>query len=141
MIRKLEIADIDKIMKIWLDTSIVAHDFIEKQYWIDNYETVKNEYIPNSETFIYEEDNEIKGFISIMSSEFIGALFVSKASQREGIGSRLIDFAKKNYKTLVLNVYKDNINAVNFYKKQKFEILSEDLDEYTNKIEFTMRYL
>lgn len=141
MIRKLEIRDIDKIMEIWLETSIIAHDFIKKQYWIDNYEAVKNKYIPNSETFLYEENNEIKGFISIMSREFIGALFVSKDFQREGIGSKLIKFAKCNYKVLVLNVYKDNVNAVNFYKKQKFKILSENLDEDTNKVEFTMRYV
>ena len=37
--------DIDRIMEIWLESTIKAHDFIEKKYWEDNYNTVKHDYI------------------------------------------------------------------------------------------------
>lgn len=139
MISRVNKNEIDEIMNIWLNASIIAHDFIDKQYWIDKYEVVKNEYIPNSETFVYKENNEIKGFISIINKNFIGALFVENKNQSKGIGSKLIDFVINKYSELSLTVYKDNLNAVDFYKKHNFKIISEDLDEDTNKVEFMMR--
>lgn len=139
MIRKLNENEVTNIMKIWLDASTIAHDFIDKQYWIDKYEIVKNEYIPNSQTFVYIEDAKIKGFISIINKNFIGALFIDIKSQRKGIGSKLINFAKDKFGELSLTVYKDNLNAVNFYKIHNFKIISEDLDEDTNKVEFIMK--
>ena len=76
MIRKLEDKDIDKVMNIWLESTIKAHDFISKEYWESNYDTVKEVYIPIADSFIYEEKGIIKGFISVIDKEFIGALFV-----------------------------------------------------------------
>jgi len=140
MIRELNNNEVEDIMKIWLDASIKAHDFIDKQYWIDKYEVVKTEYIPNSETYVYAPNDEIKGFISVINKSFIGALFVESKSQGQGIGSKLVDFAVEKYNKLTLSVYKDNSNAINFYKRKGFKILSEDLDEYTNKVEFFMKY-
>ncbi|MDX5709186.1 GNAT family N-acetyltransferase, partial [Clostridioides difficile] len=48
MIKKLNNKDINKIMEIWEKSTIKAHDFISKEYWQNNYNTVKNEYIPIS---------------------------------------------------------------------------------------------
>ena len=45
MIRKLNEADIDKVMDIWMKSTIKAHDFISKEYWQNNYNTVKEVYI------------------------------------------------------------------------------------------------
>lgn len=140
MIQELNKNEVDIIMKIWLEASEIAHDFIDKQYWIDKYEVVKNEYIPNSETFVYKENDEIKGFISIINKSFIGALFIENKCQGHGIGSKLIDFVTEKFDELTLTVYKDNLNAVKFYKKKGFKIISEDLDEDTNKVEFMMKY-
>ena len=36
MIRKLRNEDIEKVMKIWKDSTIKAHDFISKEYWENN---------------------------------------------------------------------------------------------------------
>ena len=44
MIRKLNEADIDKVMDIWMKSTIKAHDFISKEYWQNNYNTVKEVY-------------------------------------------------------------------------------------------------
>lgn len=140
MIRELNNNEVEDIMKIWLDASIRVHDFIDKRYWIDKYEAVKTEYIPNSETYVYVQNDEIKGFISVINESFIGALFIESKSQGQGIGSKLIDFVVEKYNELTLSVYKENSNAINFYKRKGFKILSEDLDEYTNKVEFFMKY-
>ena len=91
MIRKLNEADIDKVMDIWMKSTIKAHDFISKEYWQNNYNTVKEVYIPMSETLVYKDVQGIKGFISVINNEFIGALFVDIDFQGNGIGKQLID--------------------------------------------------
>ncbi len=137
MIRKLENNDVDKVMDIWLKSTVKAHDFIEKNYWEDNYNTVKNVYIPMSETYIYEKE-DIKGFISIINNEFIGALFVDNDCQGQGIGKALIEHVKSKYDNLSLAVYKDNYKSVEFYKKMGFKIKSENTNEDTNFVEYIM---
>ncbi|GKX30781.1 hypothetical protein SH1V18_32610 [Vallitalea longa] len=75
MIRKLDmnVEKIDKVMTIWKESTINAHEFIPKDYWLGNYNVVKEKYIPIADTYIYLEENEIKGFISILDGEYIGA--------------------------------------------------------------------
>jgi len=114
MIKQLDNSQISKIMDIWLKANITAHNFIPETYWIRNYDVVKNEYIPISQTFVYEEDNELKGFISIINNSFVGALFVSEEYQGKGIGKKLLNYCKKLYSSLELCVYVDNIQAVIF---------------------------
>ncbi|ENZ00264.1 hypothetical protein HMPREF1092_02779 [Clostridium thermobutyricum] len=138
MIRKLRNEDIEKVMKIWKDSTIKAHDFISKEYWKNNYDVVKNTYIPMSETFIYEIENKIKGFISVINNEFIGALFVDINCQGLGVGSELINYVVKEYNKLSLAVYKENKNAVEFYISKGFKIIKEQRDEETGAIEYIM---
>lgn len=138
MIRKLRNEDIEKVMKIWKDSTIKAHDFISKEYWENNYDVVKNTYIPMSETFIYEIENKIKGFISVINNEFIGALFVDINCQGLGVGSELINYIVKEYNKLSLAVYKENKNAVEFYISKGFKIIKEQIDEETGAIEYIM---
>lgn len=138
MIRKLRNEDIEKVMKIWKDSTIKAHEFISKEYWENNYDVVKNTYIPMSETFIYEIENKIKGFISVINNEFIGALFVDINCQGLGVGSKLINCVVKEYNKLRLSVYKENKNAVEFYISKGFKIIKEQIDEETGAIEYIM---
>ena len=111
MIRDLKQKDIDKVMEIWLESTIKAHDFIPEKYWQDNYNAVKDIYIPQSKTYVYEEGEEIKGFISILNDDFIGALFVSLNEQGKGIGSKLIEYANAKF---------DNLKFVPFSPKLEF---------------------
>ena len=138
MIRNLENKDIDKIMDIWLKSTIKAHDFISEQYWKNSYNTVKDVYIPIAETFVYEDDEDIKGFISIINNEFIGALFVDVDAQNNGIGKCLIDYALNKYKKLNLAVYKDNKKSVDFYIHRGFKIIKEQVNEDSAHKEYIM---
>ncbi len=91
MIRKLENSDINRIMDIWINTTIKAHSFVKQEYWMENYDIVKNTYLPSSDTYIYEDNEDIKGFISVIDNEFIGALF--------------IDYKYQGYYDIVKNTY------------------------------------
>ncbi|WP_195335262.1 N-acetyltransferase [Paraclostridium bifermentans] len=138
MIRKLKNTDIDKLMDIWLESTVRAHSFISREYWESNYKVVKDEYIPMSETFVYEENEEIKGFVSIINNEFIGALFVDVKFQGRGIGTKLIDYSIGKYKKLTLAVYKENQKSVEFYTRKRFKIIKEGLNEDSGYPEYIM---
>lgn len=138
MIRKIENKDIDKTMDIWLESTIKAHDFIPKEYWEDSYNTVKDVYIPIAETFVYEDKEGIKGFISIINNEFIGALFVATKYQGNGIGKKLIDYVINRYEKLSLLVYKENKKSVEFYINRGFEIVKEQVNEDSGYDEYIM---
>lgn len=140
MIRKSNDKDINKIMETWKESTIKAHNFISKEYWENNYNIVKNEYIPISDTFVYEEGQEIKGFISIIDKSFIGALFINSNYQNLGIGGKLLEYATKEYKNLSLAVYKDNKKAVVFYNKKGFNIVKEQINEDSGFKEYIMVY-
>ena len=47
---------------------------------------MERKYLPNSETFVSVEDDDIIGFISMRENN-LAALFVHKSSQSKGLGS------------------------------------------------------
>ncbi|EJP6472319.1 N-acetyltransferase [Clostridium botulinum] len=140
MIKRLEKIEIEEVMDIWLKTNITAHSFIPKEYWVKNYNIVKEEYFPISKTFIYKEENIIKGFISIIDSSFIGALFVLEEYQGQGIGKKLLNHCKYLYSTLELAVYTKNISSVDFYKHCGFVIREEKKHEDSGFMEYIMTW-
>ena len=138
MIRELQEEDINKVADIWLDTNIRTHDFIPAQYWKNNFESVK-EALLQAEVYVYEQDNEIHGFIGL-NDAYVEGLFVSAEMQSQGIGKTLLDYAKGKKDELLLNVYQKNVRAISFYRREGFEILHSGLDEAVGEKEYTMEW-
>ena len=136
MIRKLQKVDINRVADIWLKTNLKAHFFIPEQYWISNYEFVK-EMLPQAEVYVYEDDKMIQGFIGI-NDEYIEGIFVSDEMQSRGIGKMLLDYIKDKKDRLQLKVYQKNVRAVSFYQREGFIIQSEGMDEFTGEKEYVM---
>ena len=70
MIREFKIKDLERVMEIWLESNIDAHSFIDKKYWEDNYEMVK-EILPSAEIYLYEENKNILGFVGLLLLIFL----------------------------------------------------------------------
>lgn len=136
MIRKLQKADINRAADIWLKTNLKAHFFIPEQYWISNYEFVK-EMLPQAEVYVYEDDKMIQGFIGI-NDEYIEGIFVSDEMQSCGIGKLLLEYIKNKKVRLRLNVYQKNARAISFYQREGFDIQYEGFDDATGEKEYTM---
>ena len=49
MIRNLRNDDIDIVMELWKESTMEAQSFIPDEYWLENYDNVKNNYLPNSD--------------------------------------------------------------------------------------------
>lgn len=138
MIRKLQKVDINRVADIWLKTNLKAHFFIPEQYWISNYEFVK-EMLPQAEVYVYEDDKMIQGFIGI-NDEYIEGIFVSDEMQSCGIGKMLLDYIKDKKDKLQLKVYQKNVRAMSFYQREGFTIQSEEMDEFTGEKEYVMNW-
>ena len=138
MIRKLQKVDINRVADIWLKTNLKAHFFIPEQYWISNYEFVK-EMLPQAEVYVYEDDKMIQGFIGV-SDEYIEGIFVSDEMQSCGIGKMLLDYIKDKKVRLQLKVYQKNVRAMSFYQREGFTIQSEEMDEFTREKEYVMNW-
>jgi len=139
MIKKFDISKLDDVMAIWLETNINAHSFIPEEYWIKNFDMVK-QMLPSADIYVYEENNIIKGFIGIVEQNYIAGIFVKKEYQKEGIGQKLIDHCKSRYPYLLLDVFTKNKRAINFYDKNNFIVVDERVHEDTKEMEYTMSF-
>lgn len=140
MIRPFRADDLDALMALWLTTTIEAHPFIDETYWRESEALVRDVYLPDAATWIAEKEGSLLGFISVMERQFIGALFIARSAQGNGIGSALIKQVKARYPELMLEVYKENVSAIGFYVKQGFGIVSEQPHPDTGQTTYVMRW-
>jgi putative acetyltransferase len=139
MIRSLKTDELETVMKIWLETNLVAHGFINEDYWKGNYESVKN-MLPDATVFVSEENRAILGFIGLIGT-YVAGIFVEANSQSKGIGKALLDYVKKSSPELSLQVYKRNPRAINFYRREGFFVSNEQTDEATGETEYGMKWV
>ncbi|HCR0138186.1 N-acetyltransferase [Klebsiella aerogenes] len=122
MIQKWDATETGPLLKLWLESTIYAHPFIAESYWRESLEVVRDVYLPAAATWVWQENDALKGFVSVMDSRFVGALFVAPQAICHGIGRALLDEVKQHYDWLSLEVYQKNVRAVNFYHAQGFRI-------------------
>lgn len=136
MIRKFEMKDIKQVMQIWLDVNMDAHNFVQGDYWLSNYQSVQKQLL-QADIFVYEQDEEIQGFVG-MTDDYLAGIFVDKKCRSMGIGKELLECVKQNYPVFSLNVYQKNRRAVDFYLREGLFIISKGIDEDTSEADYTM---
>ena len=138
MIRKFESRDLDAVMQIWLHGNLDAHAFIPADFWMDHFEMVRD-ILPQAELYVHENEatRQIDGFIGLSESHIEG-IFVAKSARSKGIGKALLEYAKSRKPRLTLSVYQKNERAIAFYRREKFVVQSEGIDEDTNEAEIQM---
>lgn len=139
MIRKMKESDIDTLVSLWFKASVQAHAFVDKEFWQSHMLAMKETYLPMCDTYIYEKDRNILGFISHHQG-VIPALFVSPQAQSQGVGRKLLDFMKCQCRQLQLAVYTQNQRAHRFYLAQGFRTSGEQICQFTGHQEITMTW-
>ena len=124
MIRKHEDKDLEPILDIWYQSSTLAHPFLDDAFVEKVKKDMREMYIPNSETWVYEEDDTVIGFIGMMGNE-IGGLFVFPGHQSKGVGTQLVKYISKYHDELEVEVFKENKIGRAFYDKHGFTIIKE----------------
>lgn len=124
MIRKHKPEDLETLMAIWLESSSMAHPFLDATFVESVKNDMRNLYMPNSDTWTYEVDGEIQGFISMVENE-IGGLFVKPKHHFKGIGTQLVNFTSKMHPNLEVEVFEKNEIGRAFYEKYGFQFLNQ----------------
>ncbi len=124
MIRKHVENDLEQIMNVWIDSSNLAHPFLHSAF-VEKVKTdMRKIYIPNSETWVYENDLGIVGFISMLGDE-IGGLFVLPQNHSSGIGTKLVNYVSEFHEKLEVEVFEKNEIGRAFYNKFGFSLIKE----------------
>lgn len=140
MIRKWTAKSLEPVLTLWLESTTFAHPFIDEQYWHDSLALVRDVYLPTAQTWVWEENDTLLGFVSVMDNQFVGALFVAPQALHRGIGSALLNDVKQRYPMLSLEVYQKNSRAVNFYHALGFRIEDGAWQEETKHPTWIMRW-
>lgn len=132
MIRKYNDNEIPTLVNIWEQSSRIAHPFLTEEFTLMVKQAMKETYLPNSNTWVYVEANNILGFISMIENE-IGGLFVSPEHHAKGIGTALVNHMKQFHKNLEVEVFDQNKIGKPFYEKYGFKVYKEYIMESTNQ--------
>ncbi|HIY91992.1 MAG TPA: GNAT family N-acetyltransferase [Candidatus Companilactobacillus pullicola] len=136
MIREMRPEEIETVSNIWLQGNLEAHAFIDKDYWINNLNVVREQF-GKADIYVFVENGKIQGFAGLQEN-YLAGIFVQKEYRDHGVGKKLLDYLKQKYSDLSLDVYAKNIRAKKFYSQNEFVIVREDMDESTNEVEYQM---
>ena len=132
MIRKYNENEIPKLLKIWEAAALIAHPFLSTEFHEMVKKAMKDMYLPNSDTWVYEESEKIIGFIAMLNNE-IGGLFVDPNQQSKGVGTSLVNHMTQFHDTLEVEVFEENKIGKPFYEKYGFKVIKEYVMEETNQ--------
>lgn len=132
MIRKYRQEDRDEVLRVWAAASALAHPFLAEEFLARESYEIRNVHLPRSETWVWEADGRVAGFISLLGNE-VGAVFVDPGFQRSGVGWALMDHARGLRPELEVEVFEDNPVGRAFYAKYGFERVLRKVHEPTGR--------
>ncbi|MCA9919381.1 MAG: GNAT family N-acetyltransferase [Anaerolineales bacterium] len=139
MIRKYQAEDLEIVLDIWYQASLVAHGFLTAEFLQEERVKLKEVFLPQSETWVYELDGDVVGFLSLVENE-VGGLFIRPSHQRQGIGRALMDKAASLHPVLVLDVFEKNGVGRPFYTQYGFTQVDKQQDTTTGEMLLRLRY-
>ena len=128
MIRKYSETDLDDLLTAWEAASQVAHPFLTHEFLASERNNIPNLYLPNAETWVYDDGQRVVGFIALIGIE-VGAIFVHPDHQRTGVGQQLMDKARTLRETLEVEVFVANAIGRAFYARYGFETIKQEFHE------------
>ena len=138
MIRRYEAKDLNELLDTWYAASQLAHPFLDEAFLTQERHDIATVYLPQTETWVYEQDGVVIGFIALIGNE-VGAIFVDPKFHGQGIGRSLMDKAKELREELTLDVFKDNPIGRKFYEKYGFRQVGEHVHEETGCVQLRLR--
>ena len=130
MIRKYQPADCEDVLNVWSRASALAHPFLSQEFLALERHNIPNVYLPNAETWVWQADGHVVGFISLLGSE-VGAIFVDPKLHQSGIGRALINLAQNLRGELEVEVFERNLPGRAFYARLGFNLVHQKVHDQT----------
>lgn len=145
LIRKASVEDISRIAEILVFVKRMNYRAIFRN---DAVSFGEIQVIPVAEQYskpeildsiwVYEAEGIVKGLIRIVGKEVV-ELYVEHFFQGQGIGAKLIEFAKKEQDAKILWVLEKNTDAIRFYETHGFHLTENRIfDEGTPEYKVLM---
>lgn len=132
MIRKYAPEDLADLLDVWYRASQVAHSFLSRDFFDQERENILREYLPIAETWVFEEERRVVGFLSLLGDE-VGAIFVAPERQGRGVGRALMDHARGLRGHLWVEVFEANETGRAFYGAHGFEVVGKHVHDETGQ--------
>lgn len=139
MIRLFQPSDLPALLEVWYAASRIAHAFQNERFFAEERQAIPRDYLPNVQTWVYERENEVVGFICIFDDE-VGGLFVHPEAQGRGIGHALVDWVRREHPVLEVEVYRENDLGRRFYTSYGFRQIHAHLYDETGHELLRLRY-
>ena len=138
MIRPYRDTDLGELLEAWYSASLLAHPFLDEAFFERERNNIRNVYLPSAETWVFEQDGVVVGFVALIENE-VGGLFVDADYHGRGVGRALMDHAKSVRDVLELLVFEDNKIGRAFYDKYGFRQVGEEVHEETGFMQLRLR--
>jgi len=131
-IRNYHDKDLEAVLSSWEAATRLAHPFMTDEFIAQERINVAEIYMPNTDTWVIEINNNVEGFIALMGNE-VGAIFLQPQFHGKGAGKALMNKAQELHGDLEVEVFKENSIGRNFYSNYGFEQIEEKLHEPTGQ--------
>lgn len=138
MIRPYVASDVDQVIDVWYRASLIAHPFLSRDFLEAERIQIIEEWLPITETTVYELDGRVVGSISLMGNE-VGGFFVDPDHQGQGIGRALMDHVRDTRPYLELDVFEANSIGRRFYETYGFRFVDRHINEASGQPELRLR--
>ncbi len=126
MIRRYIGKDCEVLIALWSAASAIATPFLSDEFLAEERDNIRQIYLPTAESWVFETDGIVRGFISLLGHE-VGGFFVHPKFQGCGIGRALMDHAVQLHGSLYLDVFSENAIGRRFYHRYGFRYESETI--------------
>jgi GNAT superfamily N-acetyltransferase len=122
-IRAARPADTERIESVFLSAAASMTYLPELHTEAETRRFIRDVLLPNNEVWVAEEAGRVIGFAGL-GDEFLRHLYVGAEQQNRGVGTALLNAAKKRRPTgLRLWVFQKNVGARRFYERHGFALV------------------
>ena len=122
-LRPYQPQDCEAVLAVWHQAATIAHSFLPADHFVHERVAIATQYLPVTETWVYEHQGHIVGFMSLLNDEVsseVGGLFVDPQWQGRGVGRALMDHALGLKGELTVAVFERNFQGRGFYERYGF---------------------
>lgn len=117
-------SDYPQIIEVWEESVRATHDFLPDSYIEILRHLLLSEYLDAVSLFcIRGPDQKISGFAGASLGK-LEMLFLGPQYRGQGLGKQLLNYALEHFDARELDVNEQNSQALGFYLKQGFKVIS-----------------
>ena len=109
-----------QILRVWEQSVLATHDFLTPSDFSEIKAVVYTINFYDFQVYCLTADDLVIGFIGVLDKK-IEMLFIDPAHFGQGLGKKLMNFAVNKLGAYKVDVNEQNVKAVEFYEKLRFE--------------------